>query len=106
LHQRTAGDPTRANTWFFEADHLTRAGEDVVVRINTDKLYKAGYADNRLGPVVLRIGNPKKDRFVSLMIQDQRDFNVASIVDADGVYARHRTRRISLSESLEPLCDQ
>ena len=87
MHQRTGGDPARVNGWCCESDHLTRAGEDVVVRMANDVLYVGGYADSRVAPTVLRIANPKKDRFVSIMVQDQRDFNVASIVDADGVYA-------------------
>ena|SRR5262245_548842 len=87
LLERTKGDPAHVNVWFFESGHLVKAGEDKVVRTNNDTFYKGGYADNRVGPVIVRIENPKKDRFVSLMVQDQRDFNVASIVDADGTYA-------------------
>jgi hypothetical protein len=87
LLERTKGDPAHVNVWFFESGHLVKAGEDKVVRMNNDTFYKGGYADNRVGPVIVRIENPKKDRFVSLMVQDQRDFNVASIVDADGTYA-------------------
>ena len=87
MHERLGGDHTRLNTWFLESGRLVKAGEEPVVRMNNDTFYKGGYSDNRVGPVVLRIQNPTKDRFVSIMINDQRDFNVASIMDADGSYA-------------------
>jgi len=86
LHQRLKDDASKVNTWFFEQGRLVRAGEDFLVAMNNDTFYKMGYADNRVSPVVVRVQNPKKDRFVSIQINDQRDFNVAAIMDADGPY--------------------
>lgn len=50
LHERTGGDPARVNGWFLESGHLTRAGDDVVVRMANDVLYRAGYAGQSRGP--------------------------------------------------------
>ena len=84
MHQRTQG---KLNDWFLAVRELTQAGEDIIVRMNNDTLYTAGYTDLRKGPAVVGLRNPKKDRFVSIQVNDQRDFNVAAIWDADGDYA-------------------
>lgn len=71
LRQRLKDDPSRVNTGFFDRSHLVKAGEDMVVRMNNDTFYKGGYADNRVGPVILRIENPRKDRFISVPIANK-----------------------------------
>ena len=83
LHARTRGN---TNAWFLHVPELTKAGYEPVVRMNRDTVYAGAYSDNRNGPVTVSIRNPEKDRFVSIQVNDERDFNVAAIMDADGDY--------------------
>jgi hypothetical protein len=61
--QLTGGDPGKLNQWGQASRELLKAGEDSIVRVNNDTLYKTAFIYLGDGPVVLRSDAPSQERF-------------------------------------------
>ena len=82
----TAGDAGKLNKWSQASRDLLKAGEDKIVRVNNDTLYKTAFVYLGDGPVVLRSESPSKDRFSSFQLQDDRNANYRNIIGPEGIY--------------------
>jgi hypothetical protein len=83
----TGGDPTRFNVWLQPPEpELVKAGEDLVVRTNSDTYYNMAFLLLDNGPVVLSSGAPSKDRFNSFQLMDDRNANYQNIIHPEGEY--------------------
>ena len=56
----TGGDPGKLNQWGQASRELLKAGEDSIVRVNNDTLYKTAFIYLGDGPVVLRSDTPSQ----------------------------------------------
>lgn len=84
--QLTGGDPLKLNQWGQASRNLLKAGEDSIVRVNNDTLYKTAFVYLGDGPVVLRSNSPSKERFSSFQLQDERNANYRNIISPNGSY--------------------
>ena len=84
--QLTGGDPGKLNQWGQASRELLKAGEDSIVRVNNDTLYKTAFVYLGDGPVVLRSDAPSKERFSSFQLQDDRNANYRNIISPAGSY--------------------
>jgi hypothetical protein len=82
----TGGDPGKLNRWGQASRDLLKAGEDSIVRVNNDTLYKTAFVYLGNGPVVLRSDTPSKERFSSFQLQDNRNANYRNIINPAGSY--------------------
>jgi hypothetical protein len=82
----TGGDPGKLNQWGQASRDLLKAGEDTIVRVNNDTLYKTAFIYLGDGPVVLRSDSPSKERFSSFQLQDNRNANYRNIINPVGSY--------------------
>ena len=83
----TGGDPAKLNTWVPGGEPvLTRAGDDIVVRMNNDTYYNGAVVFLGNGPVVIASNAPTKDRFYSFQLMDDRNVNYRNFVRPDGEY--------------------
>jgi hypothetical protein len=82
----TGGDPGKLNRWGQASRDLLKAGEDSIVRVNNDTLYKTAFVYLGNGPVVLRSDTPSKERFSSFQLQDDRNANYRNIINPAGSY--------------------
>jgi hypothetical protein len=82
----TGGDPGKLNQWGQASRDLLKAGEDSIVRVNNDTLYKTAFVYLGDGPVVLRSDAPSKERFSSFQLQDDRNANYRNIIGPAGSY--------------------
>jgi hypothetical protein len=74
------------NVWFWPPEpDLTKAGEDIVVRMNNDTFYNSIVLDLSEGPIVLGT-EAADDRFYSFQLQDDRNVNYANIIQPEGEY--------------------
>ena len=86
----TGGDPARLNVWVPGGEPgLTRAGEDIVVRMNNDTYYNAAILVLDNGPVVLGSSAPAEDRFYSFQLMDDRNVNYRNIIQPAGEYTMY-----------------
>ena len=69
----TGGDAGKLNQWGQASRDLLKAGEDSIVRVNNDTLYKTAFIYLGDGPVVLRSDSPSQERFSSFQLQDDRN---------------------------------
>jgi hypothetical protein len=84
--QFTGGDPGKLNKWGQASRDLLKAGEDSIVRVNNDTLYKTAFVYLGDGPVVLTANAPAKQRFSSFQLQDDRNANYRNIISPAGSY--------------------
>jgi hypothetical protein len=82
----TGGDPGKLNQWGQASRDLLKAGEDSIVRVNNDTLYKTAFIYLGDGPVVLRSDAPSQERFSSFQLQDDRNANYRNIINPAGSY--------------------
>ncbi|MDH4080052.1 MAG: DUF1214 domain-containing protein [Nitrospira sp.] len=82
----TGGDAGKLNQWGQASRELLKAGEDSIVRVNNDTLYKTAFVYLGDGPVVLRSDSPSKERFSSFQLQDDRNANYRNIINPAGSY--------------------
>jgi hypothetical protein len=82
----TGGDAGKLNQWGQASRGLLKAGEDSIVRVNNDTLYKTAFIYLGDGPVVLRSDSPSQERFSSFQLQDDRNANYRNIINPDGSY--------------------
>src|SRR5210317_1267586 len=82
----TGGDPGKLNQWGQASRDLLKAGEDSIVRVNNDTLYKTAFVYLGNGPVVLRSDSPSQERFSSFQLQDNRNANYRNIINPAGSY--------------------
>ena len=82
----TGGDPGKLNKWGQASRELLKAGEDTIVRVNNDTLYKTAFIYLGDGPVVLRSDSPSQERFSSFQLQDDRNANYRNIINPAGSY--------------------
>src|SRR5210317_2413229 len=60
--QLTGGDAGKLNQWGQASRELLKAGEDSIVRVNNDTLYKTAFIYLGDGPVVLRSDAPSQEQ--------------------------------------------
>ncbi|MDH4003079.1 MAG: DUF1214 domain-containing protein [Xanthomonadales bacterium] len=82
----TGGDAGKLNQWGQASRELLKAGEDTIVRVNNDTLYKTAFIYLGDGPVVLRSDSPSNERFSSFQLQDDRNANYRNIIGPSGSY--------------------
>jgi hypothetical protein len=82
----SGGDSEKLNQWGQASRDLLKAGEDKIVRVNNDTLYKTAFVYLGEGPVVLRSDSPSKERFSSFQLQDDRNANYRNIIGPAGSY--------------------
>ena len=82
----TGGDAGKLNQWGQASRDLLKAGEDSIVRVNNDTLYKTAFIYLGDGPVMLRSDSPSQERFSSFQLQDDRNANYRNIINPDGSY--------------------
>jgi hypothetical protein len=89
----TGGDPGKLNQWGQASRELLKAGEDSIVRVNNDTLYKTAFVYLGDGPVVLRSDSPSKERFSSFQLQDDRNANYRNIINPAGSYTLYHDEK-------------
>jgi hypothetical protein len=81
------GDPGKLNTLTGgDKPELTKAGEDIVVRMNNDTYYTGGFIYLSEGPVKLTASYSDPDRFYSFQLMDEKNCNFHNIIRPDGDY--------------------
>jgi hypothetical protein len=83
---QTGEDPAKLNTWVDSPRGLLKAGEDPIVRVNNDTVYRQAWIYLADGPVILSSNSPSKKRFTSFQLQDDRNANYRNIIGPDGSY--------------------
>src|SRR5210317_300826 len=86
----TGGDAGKLNQWGQASRELLKAGEDTIVRVNNDTLYKKAFIYLGDGPVVLRSDSPSNERFSSFQLQDDRNANYRNIIGPSGSYTLYQ----------------
>jgi hypothetical protein len=87
----TNGDPGKINTWVIgETPALVEAGQDKMVRMNNDTLYKMAFVMPGGAPTVVSSTAPTSDRFYSFQLMDDRNVNFKNIHRPRGRYALYR----------------
>jgi hypothetical protein len=89
----TGGDAGKLNQWGQASRELLKAGEDTIVRVNNDTLYKTAFVYLGDGPVVLRSDSPSNERFSSFQLQDDRNANYRNIIGPSGSYTLYHGKR-------------
>ena len=89
----TGGDAGKLNQWGQASRELLKAGEDTIVRVNNDTLYKTAFVYLGDGPVVLRSDSPSNQRFSSFQLQDDRNANYRNIIGPDGSYTLYHGKK-------------
>jgi hypothetical protein len=83
----TGGDPAKFNVWVPGGDPmLVKAGEDIIVRSNSDTYYIGAFLYLRDGPVIVEANAPTKDRFYSFQLIDEKNVNYRNIIHPKGEY--------------------
>lgn len=82
----TGGDPSALNKPLESKAELTKAGEDIVVRMNNDTYYTAGLIYLSEGPVKLSAQHGDPNRFYSFQLMDERNCNFHNIIRPKGEY--------------------
>src|SRR5210317_1917401 len=89
----TGGDAGKLNQWGQASRELLKAGEDTIVRVNNDTLYKKAFIYLGDGPVVLRSDSPSNERFSSFQLQDDQNANYRNIIGPDGSYTLYHGKK-------------